>query len=200
MFTGIIEDVGKVVSAQKRDFGLTITVEHNEIFSKPAEGASIAINGVCLTQSDWKLGMSTFDIVEETLSKTNLGDLKVGQLVNIERSLCFGSRVEGHLVQGHVDGVGSVYKIRPDHTEIFVRVPQSMKTYLIYKGSITVDGVSLTVASLEEEGVRLALVPHTLEKTNLKEKIVGSLVNLEIDMFAKYTFKYLENREVQEVL
>lgn len=192
MFTGIVEDVGIVEQVVLKDSSLKLKIKNKDLFKEPALGGSISVNGVCLTQSDWKEGQSAFDVVQETLSKTNLGHLKKGDLVNLERSMKMDARIEGHLVQGHVDGVGHVDQFDAKLCELWIEIPDSMQQYLIEKGSITLDGVSLTIAAIENSRIKIALVPHTLAITNLRTKQRNAPINLEIDLFAKYTFKYLE--------
>ncbi len=193
MFTGMIEDIGIIEKVVKKDSGLAIVIGSQKLFEKPFLGGSTAINGVRLTQSYWEKGLSTFDVVDETLHKTNLGLLLVGDLVNLERPMEVGARIEGHFVQGHVDGVGHLHQIDLERNEIWVEVPGSLQHYFIPKGSIALDGVSLTIASTQESLIRIALIPHTLEKTIFRSKEVGEPINLEVDLFGKYACKYLEN-------
>lgn len=200
MFSGIVEETGKIEEVISNGAMLSFRIENKTLFASEAPGCSIAVNGVCLTQSAWEPGISTFDVVQETLNKTNLGLLKKGDLVNLERSLKADSRIEGHFVQGHVDGVGKIYQIDQELCEYWIELPEKIAQYLIEKGSIALDGVSLTIAELQESKIRIALVPHTLEITNLKTKQVGDSVNLEVDLFAKYTFNYLEKCNSQRAL
>ena len=149
MFTGMVEDTGVVEKVVKKDYALSITISNKELFEKPSLGGSTAINGVRLTQSYWEKGLGTFDAVHETLHKTNLGLLIEGDQVNLEGAMKVGARIDGHFVQGHVDGVGHLHKIDLDRNEIWIEVPGSLQHYLIPKGAIALDGVSLTIASIE---------------------------------------------------
>jgi riboflavin synthase len=153
-----------------------------------AVGDSISVNGCCLTVVDAGPGWWAADAVAETLRRTNLGDLKAGDPVNLERSLSLGSRLGGHLVQGHVDGVGTITKPAP---ELAVTAPEAVRRYLVEKGSVTVDGVSLTVVSVTAEGFTVAVIPHTMGVTTLGRKATGDKVNLEADVIAKYAERLL---------
>lgn len=191
MFTGIVEGVGRVEKLEKKETILSITISNSTLFNIETPGASYAINGVCLTQTKWSRGLSTFDVVPETLGKTNLGVLSLGDTVNVERAMQVGSRIEGHFVQGHVDSFGHIHELDFDKSEMVIEVPQKVQPYLIYKGSISLDGISLTIADIEDCYVRVALIPHTIQLTSLKTKVEGDPINIEVDMFAKYTYKYL---------
>ncbi|MCH9634201.1 MAG: Riboflavin synthase [Chlamydiae bacterium] len=198
MFTGIVEDIGVIEAIVNKDYVLSMTIESLKLFDKPSLGGSISINGVCLTQSAWEKGLSTFDVVNETLQKTNLGLLVEGDEVNIERAMEVGARIEGHFVQGHIDGLGLVQKIDRERDEIWIEIPDSMQNYLVEKGSIALNGVSLTIAHIEGSKIKVALIPHTLKKTIFGSIQPGDPVNLEIDIFAKYACKYLENIACQK--
>lgn len=200
MFSGIIEEKGRVEEVLTKTHGLSLTIYSENLFQVESLGNSISVNGVCLTQSIWQPGYSTFDVIFETLDKTNLGSLKKGDFVNLERSLKADSRIEGHFVQGHVDGVGILKKIDKKNYDYWIEIPESLSYFLILKGAIALDGVSLTIAEVEGNTIRLALIPYTLEITNLKEKQEGDQINIEIDCFAKYTFNYLEKTKLQMVI
>jgi|SRR5579862_2622394 len=174
MFTGIVREVGRVAEFD----GHRLVVEAQ---TTAAQGDSVAVDGVCLTAVDGS--RLAFDVVDETLSRTTLGDLKPGDRVNLEPALRAGDALGGHYVQGHVDGVGTV---RSAGTEVWIDAPVELLRYVVVKGSITVDGVSLTVAALDEQGFAVALVPHTLAATTLGELEPGEAVNLETDVLAKY--------------
>ncbi|HKI30068.1 MAG TPA: riboflavin synthase [Actinomycetota bacterium] len=185
MFTGIVEERGVV-----RELGTTrLSVGCRTVASDATEGASIAVNGACLTVVERSDEHLAFDVSEETLRRTSFSRLRAGDRVNLERSLTLSSRLGGHLVQGHVDGVGEVVAIdlAEDRSAwITVRAPERVARYLVDKGSVCVDGVSLTVASRDGETFGVALIPHTLEVTTLGTAEVGDPLNLEVDVIAKY--------------
>jgi riboflavin synthase len=180
VFTGIVREVGRVVSFD----GHRLVVEAQ---TQAAEGDSVAVDGVCLTAVDGS-GLA-FDVVDETLDRTTLGELQPGERVNLEPALRAGDPIGGHLVQGHVDGLGLVRSVGEP---VWIDAPPGILRYCVEKGSITVDGVSLTVAALDAEGFAVALVPHTLEATTLGELEPGDAVNLEVDVLAKYVEKLLQ--------
>jgi len=179
VFTGIVREVGRVESFD----GHRLVVAAQ---TRAAEGDSVSVDGVCLTAVD---GMRlVFDVVDETLSRTTLGTLKAGDRVNLEPALRAGDPLGGHIVQGHVDGIG---RVREVGDLVWVDAPADLLRYCVEKGSITVDGVSLTVAAVDEQGFGVALVPHTLEVTTLGGLAPGDAVNLEVDVLAKYVEKLL---------
>jgi riboflavin synthase len=191
MFTGIVEARGVVRSANGR-----LQVEAGAVAEDTTIGDSIAVNGVCLTVAELREGSLTFDLAGETLDRTTLGRLSAGDPVNLERPVTLLTRLGGHLVQGHVDGVGAVEHIEAGEgdTTMRISIPESLRPYLVEKGSIAVDGVSLTVATLEAESFTVALVPHTLAATTLGIIERGDLVNLEVDVLAKYVESLLGRR------
>jgi riboflavin synthase len=191
MFTGIVEERGTVraISPPRLEIGCRTVLGGSEV------GASVAVNGVCLTVVERSEDHLGFDLSEETLRRTSLSRLHDGQPVNLERPLTLMSRLGGHLVQGHVDGVGQVVAIEPTSelgATLVVRPPDGLAPYLAEKGSIAVDGVSLTVARLHEGGFDVALIPHTLEVTTLGSAHAGDPVNLEADVIAKYVQRLLQ--------
>lgn len=188
MFTGIVERVGEIVSVTETEAGRRIVVSAAGMDAL-ALGASISVNGVCLTAIEPEKGKFSLDLIPETLSRTNLGDLEAGESVNLERAMSANGRFDGHVVQGHVDGTGTIEDVSRDRDgsvtmEIATRA--ELLHYVVEKGSITVDGVSLTVASLAERTFSVALIPHTLEVTTLGLRKAGDVVNLEVDILAKY--------------
>jgi len=190
MFTGIVEALGRVGAVETGPRGgrrLGVAVPEDPGW-RLALGESVAVSGVCLTVVDAVPGRLAFDLAEETLRVTNLGGLGVGDPVNLERPLRFDGRLGGHLVLGHVDGLGRVTAVRPegDGARVDVEVPAHLRPLLIHKGSVTIDGVSLTVAALEEAGFAVALIPHTLAVTTLGQRHPGDRVNLEMDVIGKY--------------
>ena len=179
MFTGIVEELGRFVSAdgERYRFEASVVLDGSEL------GASIACNGCCLTLVDQGDGWWEADVSDETLSRTALGDLQPGDPMNFERPVRLADRLGGHLVQGHVDAVGVVVDPAPD---LRVQAPADVVKYLVEKGSITVDGVSLTVVDVYDDGFSVALIPHTCEVTTLGARGPGDRVNLEVDVVAKY--------------
>lgn len=195
MFTGIIEELGKVRSFEPGSAGgAKLRIACKEVMSDVTPGASIAVNGVCLTAVDLYADGFGADLAPETLERSNLGDLRAGDVVNLERPVTPTTRLSGHIVQGHVDATGTVESITDlggGNRELRVRVPAALAPYLVYKGSITIDGISLTIASLESSVVKVAIIPHTWEATNLASREAGSRVNLECDVLAKHVAKLL---------
>jgi len=187
MFTGIVEEQGRLRSRQggRFTFAAGVALEGAEV------GDSIAHNGCCLTVVEVGQGWYGVDVVDETLARTNLGDLRPGDPVNLERPVCLADRLGGHLVQGHVDGVGVVVTPAPD---LRVRVPARLLRYLVEKGSVTVDGCSLTVVDVVEDGFSVAVIPHTCALTTLGRRAAGDRVNLEVDVVARYVERLLACR------
>jgi riboflavin synthase len=184
MFTGIVEELGTVVS---RD-GARLRIAAGAVLADVTLGASIAVNGCCLTVVAWGDDWWEADVTDESYSRTNLGSVQPGDCVNLERPVRLEDRLGGHLVQGHVDAVGEVLACVPD---LAVRLPQSLTRYVVEKGSITVDGVSLTVVDSLPDSFTVAVIPHTAEVTTLGHRAVGDAVNLEVDVMAKYAEKLL---------
>lgn len=195
MFTGIVETAAAVIS--KTDTGLT--VERPASFGDISIGGSITVNGACLTVIAFDDTSMTFDVVPETWDKTNLGDLQTGNRVNLERSIGAQSRFEGHIVQGHVEGTGKIVSFeKPSDSPwatLTIELPADLARYVVYKGSIAINGVSLTVASVEGTICTIALIPHTLEITNLGTLAVGDRVNIETDVLARYIESILAKRQ-----
>jgi riboflavin synthase len=187
MFTGIVEQIGTVASVEETDKGRRITVAAPGV-DELSVGASIAVNGVCLTVVERGSGQVSLDVVPETLHRTNLGSLAATSSVNLERPMRADGRYDGHIVQGHVDGTGVIESIRDDEDGAIVAISadQELMRYVVEKGSITVDGVSLTVVGASDTGFTVALIPHTLEVTTLGLRNEGDAVNLETDVLAKY--------------
>ena len=194
MFTGIIEGVGDVESVAAEAEFARIDVRVGALADGVKLGDSVAINGACLTVAAMEGGKLSFDAVRETLDCTTIGDLTEGSRVNLERAMPAAGRLDGHIVQGHVDATGSVRKLerRGDDVQFFVSCPADFADLLVEKGSVAIDGVSLTVVGVEPEGFDVALIPHTLRGTNLAECEPGRRVNLEADILGKYMRKYLE--------
>jgi riboflavin synthase len=192
MFTGIIEELGAVESFEAKPAGARLTVKCSTVLSDAAEGSSIAVNGVCLTALALTGGSFSADLAPETLRLTNLGDLKTGSRVNLERPLLPTARLSGHFVQGHVDGAGQFLGLDPlgdDNWWLRIRVPRELDRYLVYKGSVAIDGISLTIAGLEADTLSVAVIPHTYRNTTLAGYAPGARINLECDVIAKHVEK-----------
>lgn len=193
MFTGIVEHLGTVSAVDRAERGRTIVVEAGPISSNVKVGDSIAVNGACLTVARVEQPMIHFQAVGETLDRSNLEDLEPGRAVNLERPMAASGRFDGHIVQGHVDGIGTVTEVEADGEarRIRIEIPSQLGRYVVEKGSITIDGVSLTVAAVEGRTVEVALIPHTLEVTTFGDRRPGDRVNLEVDVLAKYVERLL---------
>lgn len=193
MFTGIVETVGEVVSAEPRGEGRRLRVLAPAVVDGVSLGDSIAVDGACLTVSALAGDEVSFDAVRETLDCTAVGSLVQGSRVNLERAMAANSRFDGHIVQGHVDGVGRVIELKQnaDDVELHVECSKELADLLVDKGSVTVQGVSLTVVEAGEAGFHVALIPHTLEVTTLGQLHEGDPVNLEADILGKYVARYL---------
>lgn len=192
MFTGIIEEVGAIATAGHR-----MRIDCRVVLEDISEGASIAVNGVCLTAVDIQSDGFWCDLSPETLARTNLGALREGSLVNLERPAAVGDRLSGHIVQGHVDGTAEFLALEPlpdGNWWLTVRIPADLDRYVIHKGSITLDGVSLTVASLDHRAVGVAIIPHTYDATIMRTYRPGSVINTEVDLIGKYVEKLIAPR------
>lgn len=199
MFTGIVETLGTIRSLEPRGATrrLAIALRLSQAADEVRVGESIAVNGVCLTVAALAGDVASFDVVPETLSRSNLGALKAGDEVNLERALAVGERLGGHFVQGHVDGVGRVEKIvfAPDARQLHVNAPRELTRLMIPQGSIAVDGISLTIAGLHATGFHVAIVPHTWDVTNVSRRKAGDAVNIEVDMLGKYVRRLLDENK-----
>lgn len=198
MFTGIVEELGAVVGKDDLGDSARLTIEGPVVSSDARHGDSIAVNGVCLTVLEvLPDGRFSADVMAETLNRSSLAGVAVGSPVNLERAAAINSRLGGHIVQGHVDGTGEVIARTPSqHWEIVrVSVPAELSRYIVEKGSITVDGVSLTVSALGSDWFEVSLIPTTLGLTTLGRAAVGATVNLEVDVIAKYVERLLEKRD-----
>lgn len=198
MFTGIVEEVGSVASVEARAAGSRLRVSCRTVLEDSFEGASICVNGVCLTAVDLRADSFSADVAPETLRASNLGDLRAGSLVNLERPLSPKGRLGGHIVQGHVDATGemaSLEMLGDQNWWLKIRVPEELDRFLVYKGSVAIDGISLTVAAIESGVLSVTIIPHTYQNTALKERRPGARVNLEVDVLAKYVEKMLSTME-----
>ncbi len=193
MFTGIVEEVGKITIIKLQHKSCVLTIEGRLIFDDIKLGDSIAVNGVCLTVSDISNKTFIADVMSETLSRSSLGTLKVGSLVNLERSMPVYGRFGGHIVSGHIDGTGSIVSINKEDNAVWytIKSEKNLMKYIVEKGSITVDGISLTVANITRDSFNISIIPHTAKNTTLLVKTVGDIVNLENDIISKYVEKLL---------
>ena len=195
MFTGIVEECATVRTLE----GNRLSVDCRSVDAEGDIGDSIAVNGVCLTVVTHRGGGLGFDLSEETLARSSLGRLGPGDTVNLERPVTMSARLGGHLVQGHVDGVGEIIRMQPGDdggAVLTLRVPAGLMRYVVEKGSITLDGISLTVAGISDDEIRIALIPHTLTATTLGTAGRGDQVNIEVDVIAKYVERLMEGHPV----
>lgn len=193
MFTGIVEEIGKILFVTKN----RITVEAKTVTEDAKIGDSIAVNGVCLTVTAMNSNGFDADVSPETFRVTNLGKLKNGSLVNLERAMPMNGRFGGHIVSGHVDGIGKICLLQKDNEfyNLVIELDEKESKYVIKKGSITISGISLTVAEIDGNIVRVAIIPHTFENTSLKTLKTGDYVNIETDIMSKYVEKFLSTRD-----
>jgi riboflavin synthase len=197
MFTGIVEETGNVLSFTRQEKAWRLHVAASAVLERIALGDSIAVNGCCLTVVAHDASSLQFDLLEETVRLTNFSSLAPGSLVNLERSLSFGGKMGGHFVTGHIDGQGLVEVLERRGADTYLRIaaPAGSGRYLIHKGSIAIDGISLTVAETEGDSLAVWLIPHTCEVTNLRARKAGERVNLEFDMLGKYVEKLFSLRK-----
>lgn len=194
MFTGIIEEIGTIRGIRRGNRSVVLEVGAAKVLEDTKVGDSIATNGVCLTVTTMGNGGFTADVMPETMERSNLGGLKPGDRVNLERALCLNSRLGGHLVAGHIDGTGRIADRVKDENAVWltVRAAPEILRYVVDKGSVAIDGVSLTVAYVDEAVFKVSVIPHTQEETTLTGKRVGEVVNLENDMIVKYVEKLMK--------
>ncbi len=198
MFTGIIEELGTVAAFDKR-----LVIRCSAVLADAEEGSSLAVNGVCLTALDLTGGTFSAELAPETLARTNLGDLRVGARVNLERPVTPATRLSGHIVQGHVDATGELIamdQLRDGNWWLKVRVPDALDRYLVFKGSIAIDGISLTIASLEGNVLGATILPYTYGNTTLGSRKVGERLNLEVDVLAKHVEKLIQSGAIARVV
>ena len=203
MFTGIIEELGSVEAIQPQPAGARLQIRASTVTSDMTTGASIAVNGVCLTAVDPRPDGFSADLAPETLRRSNLGALRPGSRVNLERPLSPTSRLSGHIVQGHVDATGeflALESLGADNWWLRVRVPPELDPFLVFKGSIAIDGISLTIAALESEVLSVTIIPHTYRNTTLGGYRPGAQVNIECDVLAKHVEKLLRKLEIKQPL
>lgn len=197
MFTGIIEEVGTVLNIKKGSVSSKITFGGKKIFKDIHLGDSIAINGVCLTADILTDNSFTADIMAETLRRSSLGNLKVGSKVNMERAMLCNGRFGGHIVSGHVDATGKIINFKREENAVWITISAESKTlkYIVEKGSIALDGISLTVASVNDTSFKVSIIPHTASETTLLTKSVGDKINIECDIVGKYIERFLNFKE-----
>jgi len=191
MFTGIITGTGKIKKIEtntKNQSAIKVLVDLGKNSRGLKIGQSVALNGVCLSATNISKNNCMFEMIDETMKKTDLGNLKVGSLINIERSLKVGERLEGHFVLGHVDGVAIITKIeqKPKEVKIWFKIPKKLTKYVVQKGSIALDGISLTVVDAKNDLASVCIIPHTMKITNFKTKKIGDKLNIETDVLGKY--------------
>ncbi len=194
MFTGIVEEVGRLLKLESKPAGARLAIACDTVLKDLHVGASIAVNGACLTAVEIGQDHWAADVSPETLNRTSLGDLKPGALVNLERPLRVDSRLDGHFVLGHVDGVAEIVSLESlgsDNWWLKIRLPFGLTRYVVSKASVAVDGISLTVAEIERDLVSFTIIPHTFEQTALKDRRTGSRVNIEVDILAKHLEKLI---------
>ena len=193
MFTGIVEEIGVVEKIQKGRYSAVLTILADKVLEDSKVGDSIAVNGLCLTVTSIKSGRFTADVMHETLNRSSLSNIRNGSHVNLERAMQANGRFGGHIVSGHVDGVGRVMRIRKDDTAIWYTIKADPKVmrYIVEKGSVTIDGISLTVAEASQDYFSISAIPHTVAQTVLKDRREGDAVNLETDVIGKYVEKLL---------
>jgi riboflavin synthase len=201
LFTGLIRELGEISSIERRSGGATLSLKSNEVASSAKRGDSISVNGVCLTVVRKKDNVLFFDLSEETLRSTNLGSLKTGDIINLEPSLSFDSKIGGHFVTGHVDVTG---KIRSkvnigDMMKIEIEVPTIVMNFLVEKGSVAVDGISLTVVDILRNSFTVVIIPHTAKLTTIGFKGPGDTVNIETDILGKYVVRFLNRKRDRDL-
>lgn len=200
MFTGIIEELGRIARIDVGSQSGKLFIEARAVLQDVRLGDSIAVNGVCLTVTSFTESGFTADVMPETLKNTNLGSLKQGDVVNLERAMAMGDRFGGHLVSGHVDGTGLIVSREPYANAVLFRISAAadLLRYMVPRGSVAVDGISLTITDVRRDSFSLSIIPHTLSHTNLQRKRVGDTVNLECDLIAKYVDRLLAWRRGEE--
>ncbi len=199
MFTGLISEIGTITTIYANQEGKVFTIHAKKTARELALGDSVAINGTCLTAIDIKEDQFTLQAVHVTLQKTNLGALNIGSPVNLELALKASDRLGGHFVQGHVNGIGSINHITAsgNNYEILITIPEHLQKYMVNEGSITLDGISLTIANVTELGIMVSIIPHTWQATTLNTKKIGDPLNIEVDIIAKYVEQFIRKGEVK---
>ena len=201
MFTGIIEEIGKVKNVNKSGNSAVIEIKAKKVLKDTKLGQSIAVNGICLTVTNIKDNSFKVDVMPETINSSNLKKLKVNDYVNLERAMQVNDRFDGHIVSGHVDTVGKIMNISKNENAVIyeIKMDKSFSKYIIKKGSIAIDGISLTVVDIKNDIVKVSIIPTTQDETILKYKQIGSIVNIECDMIGKYIEKMLPSKKSEKI-
>ncbi|MDU2065961.1 MAG: riboflavin synthase [Sporomusaceae bacterium] len=201
MFTGLVEELGRVKQIEKTAKSVRLTIAAKKVLTDVKLGDSIAVNGACLTVVDFSTSHFTADVMPETVKQTGLRDLAIGAAVNLERTLRVGDRLGGHIVSGHIDGIGTIQNVKKDDIAVVVTITAAAEVmrYIVKKGSIAIDGVSLTVVDCDAHSFSVSLIPHTYEVTALATKKIGSTVNLETDILGRYVEKLLQSDTTEAV-
>ena len=197
MFTGIVEEIGKIAGIQKGAKSAVLTIQAEKVLEDVHIGDSIAVNGVCLTVTSFEKNTYTADVMNETLQRSSLGSLSVGSSVNLERAMAANGRFGGHIVSGHIDGTGTICEVKSDEIAICysMKAPEKIMHYIVEKGSVAVDGISLTVAKTTQTSFMVSVIPHTAQCTVLAHKKAGDTVNLENDCIGKYIEHFLNRKK-----
>lgn len=200
MFTGIVEEMGTIAGIQKGAKSAVLTIQAEKVFSDIHIGDSIALNGVCLTVTSFSGNTYTADVMNETLRRSSLGSLTIGSKVNLERAMAANGRFGGHIVSGHIDGTGSITKVEKDDNAIWytIAAEENLMKYIVEKGSIAIDGISLTVAKRSDMDFAISMIPHTAKETVLSQKKPGDIVNLENDIVGKYIEQLMHYEKKEE--
>jgi riboflavin synthase len=194
MFTGLVEEIGKISKITKGSNSYQFSIQAEKVLSDIKVGDSVATNGACLTVVNRTNSSFTVDIMAETIERTNFGKMKLGDTVNLERAMLLSDRLGGHLVSGHIDGIGKISNIKKEDIAniISIEAPKDLLYQMLNKGSITIDGISLTILSVNEKDFQVSIIPHTAQETTLLKKKTGDFVNLETDMIGKYVLRFLK--------
>lgn len=200
MFTGIVEEMGTIAGIQKGAKSAVLTIQAEKVFSDLHIGDSIALNGVCLTVTSFNGNTYTADVMNETLRRSSLGSLTIGSKVNLERAMAANGRFGGHIVSGHIDGTGTITKVEKDDNAIWytIAAEENLMKYIVEKGSIAIDGISLTVAKRSDMDFAISMIPHTAKETVLSQKKPGDIVNLENDIVGKYIEQLMHYEKKEE--
>ncbi|MGO5072535.1 riboflavin synthase [Clostridium sporogenes] len=202
MFTGIVEEVGKISKIEEGKDFLHITIEGSKVLNPLNLGDSVAVNGVCLTVKNFNNSSFTADVMAETLKKSSLKTLSKGSLVNLERAVTLNKPLGGHIVSGHIDGTGEIINIKKEGiaTLLEVKTKETLLKYMVPKGSVALDGVSLTLVDIKEKSFTVSLIPHTKEETILMNKNIGDIINIECDVLGKYIYKFMHLKKEEKAL
>ncbi|RFM21867.1 riboflavin synthase [Clostridium botulinum] len=193
LFTGIVEEVGRILKIEEGKDFLHISIEGSKVLNPLNIGESVAVNGVCLTVTSFNSNSFTADVMTETLNKSSLGTLSKGSLVNLERAVTLNKPLGGHIVSGHIDGTGEIINMKKEGiaTLLEIKAKQNLLKYMIPKGSVALDGVSLTLVDIKGKSFTVSLIPHTIEETILVNKNIGDIINIECDVLGKYIYKFM---------